>query len=453
MNIFFRGILICLFSCIFAFYPAISSAQTNETQAEKEARLKSELSVVEKQIAENERILINTQNQSASLKRDILILDTKIKTAQLNIKAKNLAIESLGKDINKKQEKIESLEDRINRGKETLAQIMRKTNEVDELNLPEFLLARENLTNFLSDLDNFESVQESLKLTFEQIRDDKSETEAEKDALSKRKNKELDAKAAIEIEKKNIESDEKEKQRLLTVSKGNEKTYAALLAERKSKAAEIKAALFSLRDSAAIPFEQALKYANEASKATGIRPAFLLAILTQESSLGKNVGSCYLTNTSTGAGVSVKSGTTFPNVMKPGRDVEPFIQITKSLDLDYSKTLVSCPIASAGGYGGAMGPAQFIASTWMLFKDKIAKAAGVSNPNPWNPEHAFIASAIYLTELGAYSGSFTAEKNAACRYYSGKVCSTKSVNNTYGVQVMAKADNIQRNMINPLQGL
>lgn len=453
MNIFFRGILICLFSCIFAFYPAISGAQTNETQAEKEARLKSELSAVEKQIAENERILINTQNQSASLKRDILILDTKIKTAQLNIKAKNLAIESLGKDINKKQEKIESLEDRINRGKETLSQIMRKTNEVDELNLPEFLLARENLTNFLSDLDNFESVQESLKLTFEQIRDDKTETEAEKDALSKRKNKELDAKAAIEIEKKNIENDEKEKQRLLTVSKGNEKTYAALLAERRSKAAEIKAALFSLRDSAAIPFEQALKYANEASKATGIRPAFLLAILTQESSLGKNVGSCYLTNTSTGAGVSVKSGTTFPNVMKPGRDVEPFIQITKSLDLDYSKTLVSCPIASAGGYGGAMGPAQFIASTWMLFKDKIAKAAGVSTPNPWNPEHAFIASAIYLTELGAYSGSFTAEKNAACRYYSGKVCSTKSVNNTYGVQVMAKADNIQRNMINPLQGL
>lgn len=453
MNIFFRGFFLCLFYSIFIFYPAISYAQLNETQAEKEARLKQELTEVEKQIAENERILTNTQNQSASLKRDILILDTKIKTAQLNIKAKNIAIESLGKDINKKQEKIEGLEERINRGKQTLAQIMRKTNEVDKFNLPEFILARQNLTNFLSDLDNFESVQESLKTTFEQIRDDKNETEAEKDALSKRKNRELDAKAEIEIEKRNIENDEKEKQRLLKVSKGNEKTYAALLAERRSKAAEIKAALFSLRDSAAIPFEQALKYANEASKATGVRPAFLLAILTQESSLGKNVGTCYLTNPSTGAGVSVKSGASFPNVMKPGRDVEPFIQITRSLDMDYAKTLVSCPIPSAGGYGGAMGPAQFIASTWMLYRDKIARASGVSNPNPWNPEHAFIASAIYLSELGAYSGSFTAEKNAACRYYSGRSCNVRSVNNTYGVQVMAKADNIQRNMINPLQGL
>jgi peptidoglycan hydrolase CwlO-like protein len=450
MNRFFR----CLFICLFLFsYSNLTFAQEIETQADKEIRLKNELSEVEKQIAENEKILVNTQNQTASLKRDILILDTKIKTAQLNIKAKNIAIEALGKDINKKQEKINSLEERINRGKETLAQIMRKTNEVDDLNLPEFLLTRQNLTNFLSDLDNFESVQESLKLTFEQIRDDKSETEAEKNQLSRRKDKELDAKAAIETEKKNIENDEKEKQRLLVISKGNEKAYSALLSERKSKAAQIRAALFSLRDSAAIPFELALKYANEASKSTGIRPAFLLAILTQESSLGKNVGTCYLTNPSTGAGVSVKSGTNFSNVMKPGRDVEPFIQITKSLDMDYSKTLVSCPIAGAGGYGGAMGPAQFIASTWMLFKDKISRATGVNNPNPWNPEHAFIASAIYLTELGAYSGSYTAEKNAACKYYSGKICNTKSVNNSYGVQVMAKADNIQRNMINPLQGL
>jgi peptidoglycan hydrolase CwlO-like protein len=442
---------ISFFVVTFLIFPLFSGAQINETQAEKEARLQRELTSVEQQIVENEKILKSTQNQSASLKRDILILDTKIKTAQLNIKAKNLTIESLGKDINQKQEKIESLEDRIDRGRETLAQIMRKTNEVDSVSMPEFILKRDNLSSVFSDLDTFESVQQSLKVTFEQVRGDKSQTEAEKDVLAKRKNKELDARAAIETEKKNIENDEKEKQRLLTLSKGSEKTYTQLLADRRSKAAEIRAALFSLRDSDAIPFELALKYATEAQKSTGVRPAFLLAILTQESSLGKNVGTCYLTNPTTGAGVSVKSGKTFPNVMKPGRDVEPFIKITESLGLEYSKTLISCP--QSVGWGGAMGPAQFIASTWMLFKDKIAKAANVTNPNPWNPEHAFIASAIYLSELGARSGSYTAERNAACRYYSGRACSTTNINSTYGTQVMVKADTIQRTMINPLQGL
>ncbi len=104
----------------------------------------------------------------------------------------------------------------------------------------------------------------------------------------------------------------------------------------------------------AIPFGEALKYAQEAQKATGIRPAFLLAILTQESALGKNVGSCYLTDPDTGEGVSVKSGNKFSNVMKPSRDVTPFISITQSLGMDYKKTLISCPIAGVAGWGGAL---------------------------------------------------------------------------------------------------
>ncbi len=436
----------------FAIFSMPKILHAQESQSQKEANLRAELAQVEKEQAETEKILSIAQNQSASLQRDILILTTKIKAAQLNIRAKNLLIETLGKDITKKQEKIIDLESHITRGRETLSQIMRKTNEIDEISFPEFILSSENVSQAFLDIDNFESIQTSLKATFERIRSDKAQTETEKDTLNKRKKQEMDARAVIESEKKSIEVNEREKKNLLTVSKGNEKIYQVQLAIKKAKAAEIRAALFELAGgSSAIPFGDALKYANEAAKATGIRPAFLLSVLTQESALGKNVGSCYLTNPQTGAGASVKSGTIFSNVMKPGRDVEPFIAITKSLGLDYSKTLISCP--QSVGWGGAMGPAQFIASTWILFKDKIAKAARISNPNPWNPEHSFIASSIYLTELGAYAGNYTGEKNAACRYYSGKSCSTKHINNTYGVQVMNRAEVIQRTMIDPLQGL
>jgi hypothetical protein len=201
-----------------------------------------------------------------------------------------------------------------------------------------------------------------------------------------------------------------------------------------------------------------LKYANEASRATGIRPAFLLGIFAQESSFdagdstfGKQVGSCYLTDISTGAGASVKTGNTFLKVMKPDRDVVPFINITKSLDLDYMKTLVSCP--QSLGWGGAMGPAQFIPSTWVLYVERIKNAIGISIPNPWNPEHAFVAASLLLIDNGAISGSYTAEQNAACKYYSGKACRSSAVAKTYGTQVLAKADMIQKTMIDPLQGI
>ena len=426
-------------------------SQNNLTPAEK-ARLEKELAQVEAEQKAAEKELATAQAQSSSLARDISVLTAKIKVAQLNIKAKNLLIENLGKDIKGKETHIAGLEERIGRGRDSLAVIMRKTNEIDGYTLPELLLSRTSLTGVLQDLDTFESVQRGLQDTFEQIRDDKSETETEKGALEKRRNAESDARYAIQQQEKNIKVDEAEKQRLLNISKGNEKSYSTLLAEKRAKAAQIRSQLFSLRDSAAIPFGDALQYAQLAASKTGVRPAFVLAILTQESALGANVGSCYLTNAQTGAGISAKSGNTFPNVMKPGRDVEPFMEIVKKLGGDPYKQVVSCP--QSVGWGGAMGPAQFIASTWVLFEDRISAALGLSGiPDPWNPAHAFMASSMYLGDLGASAQTYTAERNAACRYYSGKICSASALVATYGNQVIVKADNIQRSMIDPLQGL
>lgn len=220
------------------------------------------------------------------------------------------------------------------------------------------------------------------------------------------------------------------------------------------KAAGIRSALFALAGgSAAIPFGDALKYAEFAGAQTGVRPAFLLAILTQETNLGANVGSCYLSDADTGAGVGINTGTKIANVMKPGRDVEPFISITKSLGRDPFHTRVSCPFGGYG-YGGAMGPSQFIASTWMLLKSKISAAIGGGEPDPWAPRDAFTASSVYLAGLGATAQTYTAEWNAACKYYSGKSCTTPGVKNSfYGNSVMALAKKIQTTMIDPLQGL
>ena len=101
-----------------------------------------------------------------------------------------------------------------------------------------------------------------------------------------------------------------------------------------------------------------------------------------------------------------------------------------------------------------MGPAQFIASTWAIFQARIGVAVGKAVPDPWNPADAFMASAIYLGDLGANAKTYTAERNAACRYYSGRICDAGvPANSFYGNQVMLKATSIQETMIDPLQGL
>ena len=85
---------------------------------------------------------------------------------------------------------------------------------------------------------------------------------------------------------------------------------------------------------------------------------------------------------------------------------------------------MSCPVVRAGGYGGAMGPAQFIPSTWQLFAGRLKAILGYE-ANPWAPRDAFMASGMYLSDLGGIGTSASAQNRAACSYYGtrGSSCS------------------------------
>ena len=144
-----------------------------------------------------------------------------------------------------------------------------------------------------------------------------------------------------------------------------------------------------------------MDYANTASKKTGVRPALILGIIAEESNLGENVG--------TGS---------WRVDMKSPRDTEPFLRITAALGLDPDRMPVSKK--PWYGWGGAMGPAQFIPTTWLLFESKTASLTGHRPPNPWNIEDAFTASAIFLAEAGASSQTRAGELQAARTYISGR---------------------------------
>ncbi len=413
-----------------------------DTPAEKE-RCTELLNQTEKELKDLSGKLDGVKQTGASIARDKEILSIQIKQAQLKIKAHELSIANIGKDIVQKTKVIQKLETEIDKGRESLGQIIRKTNQLDDYSIPEILLGNTSLSETFADLEAFDSVKLSLANVFTELRDSKKENEEAKVTLDKKRNEEIDTKVNIEANKKKVQLAEAEKQRLLNLNKNEQAGYQAIIADKASQIAKIKSALFGLRDSAAIPFEDAYKYAKNSGNKTGVRPAFILAILTQESNLGANVGSCYLTDKETGSGIRVSTGVAQDRVMKPTRDVAPFIQITGEIGRDWTKTRVSCPFTV--GYGGAMGPSQFIPSTWQMFKSRIGKAVGVTTPDPWNAEHAIMATAIYVSDLGAGAQTYTAERNAACRYYSGKACSG-SLNNFYGDQVVAKANGLQANI-------
>lgn len=429
---------------------AQTSACTDTTAGKTQAQLQADLDACNKEIAEWTEILNNTKKQSASYQRDVAALTAKINAAQANIKSKNIAISNLTKNIAEKQATIVVLDTRLERGKRSLEEIIRKTNALDSYTLAEAMLSDKNLSEFFVDANAYESTQRSLEEVFNEIRGTKAATEEAKALLDKQRQAEEAARAEIAAKKKEVESDQMQKKQLLTDSQNKEKTYSQVVAERQARAAQIRTALFGLRDTAAIPFGTALQYAQAASAKTGVRPALILGILQQESNLGQNVGSCVITNLTSGETKNVNSGKVYANGIHPTRDLPLLQKLLPEVGRDPMSTKVSCPLSI--GYGGAMGPAQFIPSTWNIMKSKVANALGKATPDPWNPQDAIMAMALFLKDLGASTGTYAAERTAACRYYGGgRACTTTT--STYGNQVMAKAANIQTNMIDPLQNL
>ncbi len=378
---------------------------------------KKELAQIEAELA---KLLVQQQEQrkqTGTIAGDVNYLTSQINALKTKIKARGLVIAQLKISIKEKVLKIENLSEKIAKQHESIAQLIRNTNDFDNKNIVYLILSDESLSGFYTDLESYASIKQAVKEAVDQIRGIQTETEVEKQELEKKQNAETDARAELVYAEKKVTQSESEKKQLLAISKNKEAAYQKLAAEKKAQADRIRSALFPLAGIAQkIEFGTALLYANEVSKATGVDPAFLLAILTQESNLGANVGQCYLTNPDTGSGVGKNTGTPFVNVMKPTRDVGPFLEITNTLGLNAFQTAVSCPIAGVAGWGGAMGPAQFIPSTWKIFESRLKTALGYY-ANPWSPRDAFMASGMYLTDLGAIGTSASAQNIAACRYY------------------------------------
>ena len=454
----FLGIcaLLLLASSFFTAY-----AQTSGDVDARKAQLERELADLERQIEVQRGLLSSKQRESVTFERDIAILEAQIEKAKLEIRARDIEIGKLGKEIVGKNQVIGALDAKRERQKDSISDMIQKTREFDETSLILVALANESISDFFKDLDTFQALQGELQISFTDIRVTRVETEEEREALENRQTEEEKLRTIQAKEKARIEENEKEKQNLLKVTRGEEARYQALLKEQEKTASQIRAELFQLRGTAAIPFGQALDLANFASSKTGVRPALILGVIAEESNLGENVG--------TG---------TWTEDMPPDRDKPVFLAIMDALG--FSPDAMPVSKKPWYGWGGAMGPAQFIPSTWACYggfintttgkcgrnpdnswvgpwvynsdKDIIRKLVGKeSASNPWEPKDALMAAGVLMKENGATTGTYEAERLAALRYFAGWGNAGKAAYAFYGDDVMDLAAKYQA-QINILQG-
>ena len=424
----------------------LTAQEDCQTKEECEALLEK----YEEEIRKLEKEVGRTEQEQKTIQSQINALRSTIQKLNLQIQQGNIMIKDLSYQIKDTESSIEQTSLEIENSKDKLVIILQTIYEEEQTSLIEILLSGTTLSDFFDNLMALEVLNLKNQEILEEIKGLKATLEGQKEALGTEKG---ELERVVQIQYAQVQQSQaarSKQEEFLKMTEAQKQQYLREKEEAEKAAAEIRERLFRLigiPDIQAPTFGEALEIANRVTKVVNIRPSFLLGVISAESALGRNVGQCYVTNKETGGGVFIRSGNPINRVMHPTRDLPIFLRITGD---NFSRVPVSCwiricylvgaqrltltynniSIDSSGniicpkgyapyGFGGAMGPAQFIPSTWAIYEGKIRSMFGTANPNPWNIYDSFAASSLYLFELGAGKKTAAAESSAAHRYSGG----------------------------------
>jgi len=381
-----------------------TATSTSSNSAER-VQLESQLQQLETQINQYQGQIASYEKQGSTLSSQISALNAKIASVNLQIRATNLTLTELDASITQTQSQITVTQSDIVNKQAALANLLQGLYENDQASLLEMFLKNPQLSDFWNDTQNITLLQNDLRVAVQQVTDLQGQLQDQEQQFEASKADTVSIQQYQQAQASEISSTKQEKSQLLTATKGQESKYQVLLTQTQATAAQIRNRIFQLLGGGQLSFEDAYQYAKVASNATGVDPSLILAVLDRESALGQNVGQC-----------------SYKSAMSPS-NIPIFLQITQQLGLNPDTMMVSCANAD-GAYGGAMGPAQFVPSTWEMYVQGISKVTGDNPPSPWSNADAFVATGLYLEDAmtgckANYSATLSIERCTAAKYYAG----------------------------------
>lgn len=327
------------------------------------------------------------------------------------------------KDISRKEDEINNLNAKLDLQKSVLKSLLQETYYNQSQPILNVVLTSQSLADVFSDSDHLAIVEDKIREISQDIVQSKNEIEQNKSQLAEIKEKHEDI----------LDEKVDKKQELVAVQadvQDDIEKKDATIGELNAKLSELKNDLSSLLGKN-ISTGDIVEAAGIAAKATGVRKDFILGELVVETNLGTFTGGC-----------------TYKNIRMKPADKAEFLKIAAELEKayggNYKNKKLSC--SPGYGYGGAMGVAQFMPTTWVGYKSYIAGATGHNPPDPWNVVDGVMGMAKKLANGGATSRS--GEKLASKRYYCGGPSSPYWNNkcNTYASNVQYWADNYEKKL-------
>ena len=405
-----------------------SSEETTEAdQAAKIKQKKAELEKAEGKVTKYQSKTDELTDKAETLEEVVEELNGEIISTEKAIQVAQAEIDKVQSQIDAKVQEINGKEKELDAKRAILSEYIREINRLSGQSMVEILLSSEDLASYLQELNSLDKASSNIQKVYNEIKEYRSTLLIQKEKLEKDKENQTALRLMQKQQKMYLENKKGHRDDLLQKTRGEESQFRVLLEQNEVVVNRIYGELTALQSlGSPIDFKEALHTARYASKKTGTRVEFLLGVLRVESNMGANVG-----------------GGTYKIDMHPAQR-DKFEKICKDLGYDPDERPVSrkpCYRDSEGncsGWGGAMGPAQFMPSTWMGYKKNVEKTINVDHANPWNLRHALVAMGLKLAKVpGVTEENEKAERKAANMYLAGSNWESFT---WYGDRVMDFAD-------------
>jgi peptidoglycan hydrolase CwlO-like protein len=433
-----RTTLFCVVATAVGFcVPAIAHASVADDIAAKQQQIEQ----LQQQIEQFQAQADAAGQQSQTLQSEIARLNAQIGALNAEIKQLSASIDQTGMQIQQTSASIDDTQRSIDLQSQALAKYLQETDRADRQSLAQIVLQHNAFSDFFDYVHNIQLTQENLRSTIQTLATLQDTLDQHRQDLQGKQDDLQRLKDLQETQKQQLAGTKGTKNQLLQTTKGQESKYQQLVKQTKQDLQKLQDQIAYLLQNG-LSVEDAVKYAHLAAIGAGIRPQFLLAELEQESKMGVNVGKCYIVDATSGATRRITNGQIYAKGIHPTRDLPLFLSITAQLGKDPFQTPISC----GSSWGGAMGPAQFIPSTWMGYTAEIAQITGHTLPDPWNIEDAIVAAAAKFSKDGASSQTRAGEVAASKRYYCGSATSRSASCIAYANSVQLLAADIGQNL-------
>jgi murein DD-endopeptidase MepM/ murein hydrolase activator NlpD len=272
--------------------------------AQSVADANAQIAKLEAEIAKYKDELVRTQNQTSTLAGAVKELDLNqkkldadVRLIEEKIKKTNLELGRLGNEIDDTQDSIKGLRTAVIDG-------ARRLHEGDQTSFLIYLMREESMTSAWREFDAIRTIESHLNENIHKLASTKTVLEVKKTDTEAEKNEILKLKKDLDTQKKILQANKNEKERLLRDTKNDEASYKKMIADSEKKKEAFESELRNV--------EEGLKFTVIVKDLpTGVAFAWPLEkfVITQKFGVTASSGRLYKSGTHNGVDFGVPIGT------------------------------------------------------------------------------------------------------------------------------------------------